>query len=472
VRQFIQKIGHQFTRTTIRVTALTGAAATEIGGETTAREFSLMSDRDYATAQDISDFTDTRMNVVDEISFAGYDSVLRKLSARLQSFTQCRDYPFGSIPIVFLGDFCQLEPIGGDCIYKQANSMLWEQALTCMVELRGSHRYKHCPVMTEVMPRTRDHGLSEVDRQTLNSRVIDGVNVKMPELATTRFATYYNVNRCGINAGIFRDYLKKHHSTCDPTNIPTTAVVIKTNPRWKRSGRSLSFDQRKVFFEECSENDVKTTGSFSKRIDPLLCLSSNCPMMGSENKDVANGIANGTTSVFRKVHLKQGKKPYPIQLHGYWVYAVDIGDVDHLEMQWKDSRFEGKFKLKPQTSTCRANFPVYEYGTRMVLQAGIKIDHFAVVVNYATTGHKLQGKSLDELVIAELSKVKNWAYVVLSRVRTLSGLFLMKAIPANINFAPDGKYLSMMARLRTSVLAVPEHIDDLWQRYQTEYPDL
>jgi hypothetical protein len=33
-----------------------------------------------------------------------------------------------------------------------------------------------------------------------------------------------------------------------------------------------------------------------------------------------------------------------------------------------------------------------------------------------------QGKSVNELVVAEWSKVKNWAYVVLSRVRSLAGL--------------------------------------------------
>jgi hypothetical protein len=50
-------------------------------------------------------------------------------------------------------------------------------------------------------------------------------------------------------------------------------------------------------------------------------------------------------------------------------------------------------------------------------------------VNHTTTGHKLQGKTVKLLGIAEWSKVKNWAYVVLSRIKTLGGLFLMKPIP-------------------------------------------
>ena len=66
-------------------------------------------------------------------------------------------------------------------------------------------------------------------------------------------------------------------------------------------------------------------------------------------------------------------------------------------------------------------------------------------------GHRIA--YADELVIAEWSKVKNWAYVVLSRVRTLSGLFLTEPIPDNIDFRPAPDYLDMMENLRETILA-------------------
>jgi hypothetical protein len=50
----------------------------------------------------------------------------------------------------------------------------------CLVELKGTHRYKNCPVLQRIMPKMRNEGLSEADRKILNSRVIDGNNVKMP----------------------------------------------------------------------------------------------------------------------------------------------------------------------------------------------------------------------------------------------------------------------------------------------------
>jgi hypothetical protein len=54
----------------------------------------------------------------------------------------------------------------------------------------------------------------------------------------------------------------------------------------------------------------------------------------------------------------------------------------------------------------------------------MELQHLPVIVNHATTGRNMQDKALKSLVIAEWSKVKNWAYIVLSHVKTLSGLFL------------------------------------------------
>jgi hypothetical protein len=87
--------------------------------------------------------------------------------------------------------------------------------------------------------------------------------------------------------------------------------------------------------------------------------------------------------------------------------------------------------------------------------------HLPVIVNHATTGHKLQGKTVRLLVIAEWSKVKNWAYVVLSRVKSLNGLFMTKSFPEDIDFSPASNYLDMMQHLRQMILATPEQVEDL-----------
>ena len=463
-KQFSQRIGYAFHRGSIRLTALTGSAATEIGGETTAREFKLMTKSESASVDDIQEFNDTRMCIIDEISFADHDQVLAKLSSNLQNFTECYSSQFGSVPVVFLGDFRQLEAIGDNSILKHPNSIYWEQALNCMVELEGTHRYNKCSSMKEIMPTVRNEGLTDEHRAILNSRVINGKDVKMPNIAETRFATYHNRKRCELNASVFKEYLKKYHSDCDETNIPKTAIVIKANATWTRSKTTLSYGHRKVLFEQCCEADIKN--GYNKRCDPMLTLFSGCHLMGTDNDDVANGIANGTTSIFKQAVLKPGAKPTPMKLHGFWVYAIDVADVDHLVLEWHDSLFRGKFKVSPSKGPFRVNFPIVDEGRKMRVKAGITFEYFPLVLNHATTGHKLQGKSMDQLVIAEWSKVKNWAYVVLSRVRTLDGLYLLEPIPDDIDFSPDPNYLAMMERLRSRILASPDDIADLLETYQ------
>jgi hypothetical protein len=74
--------------------------------------------------------------------------------------------------------------------------------------------------------------------------------------------------------------------------------------------------------------------------------------------------------------------------------------------------------------------------------------------NDATTGHKLQGISKDIIVITSwptggLAKMfKNWEYVVLSRVRTLSGLYLIKPIDMEKAFKPSEELKKYMTHAR------------------------
>ncbi len=72
--------------------------------------------------------------------------------------------------------------------------------------------------------------------------------------------------------------------------------------------------------------------------------------------------------------------------------------------------------------------------------------------NDATTDHKLQGMSKDVIIVSSwptggLSLMfKNWEYVVLSRVRTLSGLYLIEPIDMEKSFNPSTELRSYMER--------------------------
>jgi hypothetical protein len=74
--------------------------------------------------------------------------------------------------------------------------------------------------------------------------------------------------------------------------------------------------------------------------------------------------------------------------------------------------------------------------------------------NDATTGHKLQGMSKDAINVSSwptgnlAAMFKNWENVVLSRVRTLSGLYLVTPIDMNKSFQPSPQLTSYMDKIR------------------------
>ncbi len=79
-------------------------------------------------------------------------------------------------------------------------------------------------------------------------------------------------------------------------------------------------------------------------------------------------------------------------------------------------------------------------------------------INNATTGHKLQGISKDVIIVASWptkSMFKNWEYGVLSRVRTLAGLYLIKPIDINKSFKPSDelkRYIKHAKEKETTLL--------------------
>jgi hypothetical protein len=181
--------------------------------------------------------------------------------------------------------------------------------------------------------------------------------------------------------------------------------------------------------------------------------------MVTENEDVLQGIANGTVCKFRKLVLKQGAELEKIKMYNYWVHAVGTDNIEYIQVEWQDcEHFVGKFRLKPKVGTFRVKYPISEFGVKSCVQTNIELQHLPLIVNHATTGHKLQGKTVKSLVIAEWSKVNNWAYVVLSHVKTLSGLFLMSPIPEDIDFGPAEDYMDMMQSLRQRILATPDQV--------------
>ena len=136
------KAGIGFNKRTITVTALTGAAAVSILGETTHGACYLNSN---LTTQHITEWKDVKMIIIDEISFAS-EKFLEKLNKYLNRLKETgNDKRFGDIPVVFAGDFTQLEPVKAKPLFLNKENHLWYKCVTTFIELKTNHRFKDDP---------------------------------------------------------------------------------------------------------------------------------------------------------------------------------------------------------------------------------------------------------------------------------------------------------------------------------------
>jgi hypothetical protein len=109
------------------------------------------------------------------------------------------------------------------------------------------------------------------------------------------------------------------------------------------------------------------------------------------------------------------------------------------------------FNLEPEQFSPEVNVKHHHTSTRKQ-KLCCKMNQIPANSNDATTGHKLQGMSKDIIIVSSwptggLSLLfKNWEYVVLSRVRTLSGLYLVEPIDMDKSFNPSPQLRSYMER--------------------------
>jgi hypothetical protein len=97
----------------------------------------------------------------------------------------------------------------------------------------------------------------------------------------------------------------------------------------------------------------------------------------------------------------------------------------------------------------------------------MKATQLPFVLNFATTGHKLQGASVDNIFIHNWNKTNNWAYVVLSRVRTREGLFLRMPLRDE-----DLKMFEMPREMTGFLASFRERQPPYFSRGQPSYPDV
>jgi hypothetical protein len=456
-KEFCELLGHPFTNRTIIFTAMSGVAATLINGETTHSVLGL--NRSKIQQEEVIEFSDARLIIIDEISFASADD-FTKIHERLQFLMESKR-TFGGLNIVFSGDYSQLEPVKKDPIYKGGKKHAhFHDSLNCYIELRGNWRFRKDPAYGEMMGRFRNGNPTIQDINILNQRVIRG---KAPK--GIQVATYANCTRDAVNSAVFDDYCAAHGKD-RPGKVLTEAVMIlmdqlTMNDSAQKPQDVTSNSVKKWFYQNCGENNLETSGK-KGRVDPVLKLYPNAPMMFTSNKNVMCGEANGSRVYVNSVHLKVGEVPFLLKLdNGTSIQAVMASQVQDISLEHENKDISPRFfKTQPQKFNFSAKIDICGVTERMTMSG----NQFPIISNTATTGHKLQGCSLDAILVNDWCYKANWVYVVLSRVKTLAGLYLRQELSYDLTKYQQSQSMKDMMESFQKAWFLVEYFDE--QEYE------
>lgn len=139
----------------------------------------------------------------------------------------------------------------------------------------------------------------------------------------------------------------------------------------------------------------------------------------------------------------------------YFVYMYVVCLVfEHVMAGWNNLPLFRNFPLGCfPVPSLSSNIRLYLSDDKVQRNA-IRVTQFPCVLSLVVTGHKVQGKTLDNIILGSISKIHQygktgWLYVVLSRVKTLSGFFIMVKLCSDMKkFKPRYDVLDEMNRLR------------------------
>ena len=125
--------------------------------------------RSHVTPEMIDAWSDTRLVIIDECSFASVDQV-NKMEKHARDLKKNAFHYYGGLSVVFAGDFSQLEPPRREPLYspKREQYSAFHGILNAFIELDGCHRFKSDSKYGEIMLRFREGRVSKDDINFIN----------------------------------------------------------------------------------------------------------------------------------------------------------------------------------------------------------------------------------------------------------------------------------------------------------------
>ncbi|KAL0892661.1 hypothetical protein ABMA27_014384 [Loxostege sticticalis] len=411
LKLLVEQIRRLSSNTSVTITAPTGVAARLVGGCTLHSTFVLPIEKGQTVT--LRPLTGDRLQrernkwrniewvIIDEVSMVPY-STLRNIHLRLQELKQ-NDRVFGGVNVLAFGDLMQLPPVaatlGGAYCFKQPEHLVHEPHLWRMFdfcELSQNMRQANDNTFVDLLNNIRVGKLTLEQLATLDTRKITNETNDYDEIMSERLTL-----------------LTKMY----------TITAIDTSTESKTYGQTPK--------PEHLPSDPNRTGGIINSIE----LGIGSRVMLRRNLNVNKGLVNGAMGVvkafewpaLRRDQLEQGEQPSAVLI------------------QFDDASIKADINGFIRIEPCLTEFD----GLRG--SGKIQRKMLPLILSWACTVHKLQGCTLDKAVI-NLGRslfAKGQAYVALSRVRTIEGLFI-SALDHNklLKNPHDSRSLAELDRLR------------------------
>ena len=335
--------------------------------------------------------------IIDEISMVS-STLLYYIHRRLQEIKGCQNNQstFGDVTVIAVGDFYQLKPVKNSFVFELPNDgyaalhdPLWYQFK--FTELTQIMRQKDDKRFAALLNRVRTNSCTEKDIRLLKSRIIAADSSDYPFESLHVYTTWKNVNK----------YNTKMMSTLPGTVYTLKSIDTKIDTN---SGVEVRFSNR-----------ASDTGGL---LDELQ-LVAGCRVMLKYNIDVSDGLVNGATG--KVLHIV-------LLANSVTTILVEFDNQEIGRRAKQESHFKQDYPTAVPISRVESRFNI---GNRHAISACRR--QFPLVLAWATTIHKVQGLTTDNIVVSfQGAFLPGQAYVALSRVKNLNGLHILDFDPKKI----------------------------------------
>nr|XP_022310999.1 uncharacterized protein LOC111116305 [Crassostrea virginica] len=371
--------------------AFTGTAAFNIGGNTLHHLFSLPKFmplpyeplREQSLSEMRVQLGDLQVLIIDEISMV-YKRLLYYVHERLVQIKKCKK-PFGGITVIAVGDFYQLPPVKqrkDERLYKEnaQYSVDYWIDLFKVVELTEIMRQREDVAFATSLNSLRNRlGDQPMKRETtvmLNDCIREG-----PEDALHVYATNEEVNEYNLTM------LRK---SCDDL-VEIDAQDFK---------KDSSSGNLKLISKPMTKS--RTDGLCSS-----LLLGLNARVMLTRNCNVDDGLVNGVMGHVSRFVYGQGSAAKTVLAVEVIFDNMNVGKKTGKKTRYGNSVLIERVQedIQEKKSTVRHQFPLR--------------------LSWACTSHKVQGMTVDKVVVnLDRCFAAGQGYVALSRVTSKNGLFI------------------------------------------------